>query len=205
MVQKEHLLTKLVFVCFIIFGCSNHKDKKIVANFEKVDLSKIPNRTIFKDDSELKLLNGVYHLNDKLYSGFIKEMYATDSIKSIGSYLFGKQHGVTKTFFTDGSLESERNYKNGLAYGKHIAYWENGNLKYEFNYFNDQKEGIQKHWYISGNKYYELNFNNDRENGMQKAWRDNGKAYINYEAKDGERYGLQKASLCYTLKDEEIK
>ena len=107
MAQKEHLLTKLVFVCFIIFGCSNHKDKKIVANFEKVDLSKIPNRIIFKDDSELKLLNGVYHLNDKLHSGFIKEMYATDSIKSIGSYLFGKQHGVTKTFFTDGSLESD--------------------------------------------------------------------------------------------------
>jgi antitoxin component YwqK of YwqJK toxin-antitoxin module len=207
MAQKEHSLIKFAFVIFCIlpFGCTQPKENKIVPNFEKVDISQIPNDTVLQISSALVLGNGIYYLDGKPYSGFIKNVYKSDTLKSIGSYLKGEQHGTTKTFFPNGKLETTRNYKNGLSYGQHLGYWGNGNKKFYFIYFNDKREGIQKQWYESGTKYYELNFADDQENGMQKAWLENGKPYINYEVKDGVRYGLQKSALCYTLKNEQIK
>lgn len=207
MVLKELSLFKfaLIIICFFAFGCYNPNDENTVNIFEKVDVSEIPNTTIFENDAHLKLINGVYYFKNKLFSGYIKSNYNTSVTKSIGSYFLGKQHGITETYFTNGTIESERSYKNGIGYGRHFGKFENGNMKYDFIYFNDKREGIHKQWYESGSKYYELTFKNDQENGMQKAWRENGKAYINYEVKDGERYGLQKAGLCYTLKDQKIK
>jgi len=207
MEQKELSLSKFFFFicCIAVCGCAKN-EKEISKNiFEKVDVSQVPNITIFQNDTALKLQNGVYYFGSKPYSGFIKEVYATETLKSIASYYQGQQHGTTKTFFENGKLRDERNYKNGIGYGRHFGFWENGNMKYDFIYFNDKREGIQKQWYESGSPYCALNFSNDRENGMQKAWRENGKPYINYEVKDGVRYGLQKSALCYTLKNENLK
>jgi antitoxin component YwqK of YwqJK toxin-antitoxin module len=198
---------KYVFliVCVINFGCSQPKEGKKINSFEQVDVSQIPKDTIFQNNSKLSLQNGVYYHEGKPYSGFIKAVYETDTLKIIGSYFQGKQHGTTKTFFPNGILETQRNYKNGLAYGNHLGYWKNGNRKFDFMYLKDKREGLHKKWYENGSQYCELSFTDDQENGMQKAWRENGKPYINYEVKDGLRYGLQKSALCYTLKDEKLK
>ena len=93
MAQKEHLLFKLTFLIVYIFsfGCSQPKE-------QKVDLSQIPHDTIVLNNARLKLQNGVYYLGSKPYSGFIKEEYATKTLKSIGSYFQGKQHGLTNLF-----------------------------------------------------------------------------------------------------------
>jgi antitoxin component YwqK of YwqJK toxin-antitoxin module len=207
MAQKAHLPSKftLLILYFLILGCSQTIPKKVKNIFEKVDTSQIPNITISQKDSLLQLNNGIYYFNDKPFSGYINSKYNSDTLKSIASYLQGKQHGVTKTFFSNGKLESERNYKDGIGYGRHFGYWKNGKMKFDFIYFNDKREGVQKQWYESGSQYCELSFINDQENGMQKAWRENGKPYINYEVKDGIRYGLQKSALCYTLKNEKLK
>lgn len=207
MVQKEHLLTKIAFLilCVFIVSCSKPKKEKLANVFEKVDVSQVPNTTVSENDTLLKLQNGVYYFYNKPFSGFIQSVYPSDSVKSMASYLDGKQHGATKTFFSNRKLETERNYRNGIGYGRHFGFWENGKMKFDFMYFNDKREGIQKQWYVSGSPYYEVMFRNDKEDGMQKAWRENGKPYINYEVKDGVRYGLQKSALCYTLKNENLK
>lgn len=207
MVQKAPLLTKfiLVFIAALFFGCSEQVAEEPKNIFEEVDVSQIPNVTISESDTLLMLDNGVYYYDSKPFSGYVRSNYDSDTLKSIGSYFLGKQHGATKTFFSNGKLETNRNYRNGIGYGRHFGFWENGNRKFDFIYFNDKREGLQKQWYVSGSPYYVLNFTDDRENGMQKAWRENGKLYINYEAKDGVRYGLQKSALCYTLENEKFK
>lgn len=210
MVQKVRMFNKIcVLICYLLLiGCGkneNIKDNSVKIVCEKVDISQIPDKIIFKNDSSLVLTNGVYHFGGKPFSGHIKELFENDSIKSIGSYLNGKQQGETKTFFPNGKLDTERNYKNGKAFGKHLGFWENGHQKFDFNYIDDKREGLQKQWYESGKPYSFLTYKNDSENGMQKAWRQNGKPYINYEVKDGHRYGLQKSNLCYTLTDQKLK
>jgi antitoxin component YwqK of YwqJK toxin-antitoxin module len=207
MALRELSRNKIAFLIVSVFsfGCSQPKDDKTITIFEKVAISTIPCDTIFQNDSTLKLQNGIYYRNHKPYSGFIKDIYETDTLKTVGSYLNGIQHGIAKTFFPDGKLETLRNYRNGMAYGQHLGYWQNGNKKFDFIYYNDKREGIQKQWYESGSKYYELTYADDKEDGMQKAWRENGKSFMNYEVKDGIRYGLQKSALCYTLKNEQLK
>jgi antitoxin component YwqK of YwqJK toxin-antitoxin module len=207
MAQRELSRNKFTFLILYIFslGCSQPKEDKIMNVVDKVDVSAIPNDTVSQSDPSLKLQNGIYYRHKKPYSGFIKDVYETDTLKTVGSYLNGNQHGTTKTYFPDGKLETLRNYRNGLAYGQHLGYWQNGNKKFDYNYFDDKREGIQKQWYESGSNYYALTFADDKEDGMQKAWRENGKLYINYEVKDGIRYGLQKSALCYTLKNGKLK
>lgn len=209
MVQRERMFNKLlILICSVlIIGCGkNEKPTNEIyqATIENVDVSKVPNHTVYVNDIALKLLNGVYHYNGKPFSGYLKEKFENNDIKSVGSYLNGKQHGITKTFFRNGITDTERSFKNGKAFGKHIGYWENGNRKFEFIYFDNKREGLQKQWYETGTRYCELNYANDSENGMQKAWRENGKLYTNYEVKNGVRYGLQKSGLCYELKGQEI-
>lgn len=207
MEPKAHSLFKLIALTTFVFllGCSKPIKEKENIVFEIVDVSQIPNTTVFENDTLLKLKNGIYYYDNKPYSGYVKSNYGSDTLKFIASYFKGKQQGKAKTFFENGKLETERNYRDGIGYGRHYGYWKNGNIKFDFVYFNDKREGIQKQWYESGSPYCELSFSDDRENGMQKAWRENGKPYINYEVKDGVRYGLQKSALCYTLKNEKLK
>lgn len=207
--QKERLLFKTY--CFIIFAVviSSCKKTTKLADINTaslvIDVSKIPHDTISSEDKNLKLDNGVVYLNNKVYSGFVKEKYSPTKVKAIFCFLNGLQHGVTISYFNNGKLKDSRAYKAGKAYGHHYGYWENGHQKYDFIYYNDKREGLQKQWYESGVKYAFLTFKNDQEDGMQKAWRENGKPYINYQAKEGHRYGLQKSNLCYTLRDQKIK
>ena len=89
---KGLLLIKYVFliVCVFNFGCSQPKEGKKIYSFEQVDVSQIPKDTIFLNNSKLSLKNGVYYYGSKSYSGFIKEVYETNTLKIIGSYFQGK-------------------------------------------------------------------------------------------------------------------
>jgi antitoxin component YwqK of YwqJK toxin-antitoxin module len=202
MAQKARLLFKVFVVLISIISC---KEKDPVSFSLHIDTSMIPKDTIVMNNKNLTLENGIYLLNKKVFSGFLKEMYHEKQVQSIGSYLNGKQEGTTSTFYPNGKPKDIRSYKNGQAFGKHIGFWANGHQKFDFMYINDKREGEQKQWYESGTPYSFLNFKNDREEGMQKAWRENGKPYINYEVKDGFRYGLQKSALCYTLRNGKMK
>ncbi len=124
---KALSLNKIIYtaITFLLFGCSTPIVEQPNNIFEKVDVSKIPKDTILSNSQSLKLQNGVYYRDNKPFSGYIKSIYQSTLLQSLGSYLQGKQHGITKTFFPNGELETERNYKNGIAYGRHFGFWEN--------------------------------------------------------------------------------
>ena len=50
MVEKELSLTKFAFliICVITFGCSDPKSESAFDHFEKIDISQIPDITIFE-------------------------------------------------------------------------------------------------------------------------------------------------------------
>lgn len=196
----------LLFLVLFCAGCtaSTKPDEKPLIR-EMVDISEIPHDTISSNDQRLKLDNGLYYVDGRPVSGFIRERYEMGSLKVIGSYYLGKQHGITRTYYPNGTPRDERTYKDNVSYGRHFGFWENGHRKFDFVYYNDKREGLQRQWYETGEPYAFLTFTDDRESGMQRAWRQNGKPYINYEVKDGIRYGLQKSALCYTLRDEKLK
>lgn len=207
MAQKAHLLIRFIIPVVIGFcSCTNTvKEGEAISSSFTVDTVLIPFDTVLSTASNLKLDNGIFYLNNLLFSGYIKENYDNDSIKLIVGFYKGMQHGKSVSFYPNGKQRDIRMYRENKSYGKQIGFWENGNQKFEFQYLNDKREGLNKQWYESGKPYAFLTFKDDREEGMQQAWRENGKPYINYEAKDGFRYGLQKSNLCYTLEDEKFK
>jgi antitoxin component YwqK of YwqJK toxin-antitoxin module len=189
-------------------GCykaKKDKEGEVASSSFFVDTTLIPKDTVLATASNLKLDNGIYYLENRPFSGYIKEQYPNNTLSLIASYWKGMQHGTTTSYYPNGQLRFVRMYKENKSFGKHFGFWENGKQKFEFYYFNDKREGSNKQWYQSGQPYTFLNFKDDKENGLQQAWRENGKPYINYEAKDGFRYGLQKSGLCYTLKDQKLK
>jgi antitoxin component YwqK of YwqJK toxin-antitoxin module len=204
MAPKALSVFNVIFAIISLSSCQNNKEKESNPFSLLIDISMIPKDTIRMDIKNLKLDNGVYYLNQKAFSGFIEELDSKKTI-SMGSYLNGKQEGITKTYYPNRAIRDNRSYKDGKAFGRHFGNWQNGKIRFDFNYVNEKREGLQKQWYETGAPYAFLTFKNDREDGMQKAWRENGKLYINYEAKDGFRYGLQKSALCYTLRKEKLK
>jgi antitoxin component YwqK of YwqJK toxin-antitoxin module len=204
MAQKAHSVFKIILALICFSGCKNHKEKDQTSFSLLVDVSMIPKDTVLIDNKNLILDNSFYIFKSKVFSGYILELN-NSQIVSLGSYLNGKQEGITKTFYPNQNLKDSRSYKDGKAFGRHFGYWENGKIKFDFIYINEKREGLQKQWYESGKPYAFLSFKNDQEEGIQKAWRENGKPYINYEARDGFRYGLQKSALCYTLRKGKIE
>lgn len=211
MVQKEHLHFSIlitIVALFVLAGCTNTSAKKeelVSTSSFFVDTTLIPNDTISSTNQKLKLDNGIYYYNDKVYSGYIKVLYPDKSVNSVGGILNGMLYGKSLSFYTNGKVKDIRMYKDNKSLGKQIGYWENGHQKFEFIYLDDKREGLNKQWYESGRPYAFLTFKDDREDGMQQAWRENGKVFINYQVKDGFRYGLQKSALCYTLEKEKFK
>ena len=211
MAQKEHshfnlVLFSTALIFFISCTSTNNekKDEVITASSFFVDTALIPNDTVLSTKKSLALNNGIYFLNNGVYSGYIKMLYPNDSLNMIGGILNGMLHDRSISFYPDGKTRDIRMYKENKSCGRQIGFWENGNPKFEFYYLDDKREGSNKQWYHSGQPYAFLNFKDDKENGMQQAWRENGKPYINNEARDGYRYGLQKSSLCYTLQKEKF-
>jgi antitoxin component YwqK of YwqJK toxin-antitoxin module len=208
LLRNNHFLAVAAFCVIIIGSCQNAQKKLETTDFKdfNIDISLIPNDTINSNDKKLSLVNGIYWYNNKKYAGIIIELYPNGNLKKQFSVYQGMLHGMYRSFYENKMPWEIRSYKNNLSTGKHFGYWPiTGNPKFEYSYYEEKMEGLQKKWYPNGRPYLSLRYANDHEEGLQQGWRDNGKLFLNYEAKDGFRYGLQKATLCYTLKDEQVK
>ncbi|QDK79324.1 hypothetical protein EXU85_12220 [Spirosoma sp. KCTC 42546] len=216
MVQREHSLNRIfllatAYCCFVvaISSCVNESTattKLIQAKDYTIDTTGIPKDTVLGSDQRLAVLNGIYLLNNKKYSGILKELYPNGTVKTYASVYQGRLHGRYKSFYENGHPYEVRLYRNNLSTGRHYGYWpERGILKFDYTYFDEKREGQQKRWYKNGKPYLFTTYTDDHEDGLQQGWRENGKLYLNYVAKDGHRYGLQQAALCYTLRKQKIK
>lgn len=85
MVQKElSLIRKLfIFIYFTSLGCVQPVGNQTAIYFEQVDLSKIKKDTISNKNSRLTLRNGIYFLDNRPYSGFIKTKYENEALKTL--------------------------------------------------------------------------------------------------------------------------
>jgi hypothetical protein len=110
MARKAHLLFSLIVFCSI--NCKNNKEDAATVSSLLVDTTMIPKDTILINQPTLQLNNGVYFLDEKPFSGYIKENYDPKRLKSIGSYWQGKQEGSTLTFYENGKNRDNRSYKN---------------------------------------------------------------------------------------------
>ena len=85
MAQKELSLIRrlFIFIYFTSLGCVQSVGNQTAIYFEQVDLSTIKNDTISIKSPRLTLRNGIYFLDNRPYSGFIKTKYENEALNII--------------------------------------------------------------------------------------------------------------------------
>ncbi len=182
---------------YILILASVACNRKEIATIDAVPFQAI------KTDGSLCMKNGIWHYNQKPFTGNIIELYPNGHLKSRVACLNGKEHGYMESWFINGLLEEQRIYINGKKTATHTGWWPNGNKRFERHYEDDMYTGVNKEWYESGRLYTVMGYLHSVEIGGA-GWRENGKPFMNFRLKDGVRYGLVNAELCYSLKKEKI-
>lgn len=163
--------------------------------------NRVPEVITEENNTSLHLENGIYFLNNLLFSGSIVSYYGNGALNEKSGFIDGKKEGVSGTWFDNGVLQTKRFYVNGEKDGTHYGWYDDGAKRFEYNFKNGVNTGVSTEWYQTGAIARKTVYSNGKEESVQ-AWRDNGKLYINYVVKDGVIYGMNNSHLCYTLKNE---
>ena len=184
---------------FLLFSCNNeHAEMPINKAVQSIS---IPDVTVLSTNHLLQLKNGIWYFKDSLFSGTIKTLYPSQSIKSIQSFFKGKEEGWLETFYPDGLHETKRFYHAGEKDSVHVGWWPNGNKRFEIHFSDGAYNGEYDEWYVDGKPLKAIQYVNGNDISG-KAFRNNGKPYMNFITKDGRRYGLLNSQMCYSLKNE---
>jgi len=179
-----------VLIGLVVFFACTQKPQQGIPNIYTLKSS---NTIVIKNDSVFK--------NNKIYSGFLYQLFSNNDTSFVESYKDGVLNGVVKKWYPNKQLMEERHYINGKKNGKQISFWENGNKRFEFMAVNDAYEGELREWTIDGKLIHLANFLNGQEDGAQKLWYDNGKIRANYVMIKGKRYGLLGTKNCRNVSD----
>jgi antitoxin component YwqK of YwqJK toxin-antitoxin module len=197
MEHLEQLVNKIIsysILLLLLAGC-NSAEQPVKAD-SRINISSI----------NLKQVNGVMYLNDKLYSGIIFSLYpGTTDTAEITSYKNGKEHGEWKKFYEKGILKEKREFTNGMKTGEFIAWWENGKQRLHYLFINDEYDGTCREWNEDGLLIKEMNYKKGYEEGTQRCWYENGKIKANYIITGGRRYGLLGTKNCKNVSDSIFK
>ncbi|GAA3518582.1 hypothetical protein GCM10022393_35890 [Aquimarina addita] len=193
----------LLFVNFLLIGCSEQKEKSL-ANVNTDLFLDIPDTLAIKSALHYNHKASLWTLNDIPYSGFAVSYYPDNSLKEKFGILEGKKQNKYIQWYPDGHFKNVTNYQKGKLHGEKKIWSSDSThlLLAHFNYQKGKAHGEQKKWYPTGELFKKLNLNQGKEEGIQQAFRKNGVVYANYEARNGRIFGLKKAALCYGLEEE---
>ncbi len=192
----KYLICILLFIVCLT-GCKVEE----VKNPEAEVKTGVPSLKVNKNDTHIKVINGLVYYNKKLFSGVLTGNYADGKKRSYTEYFEGGKWGKELIWYYNGQLYTERYYTVGMKDSVNKGYWPNGNRKFEYFFSKGNYNGSFKEWYPDGKLSIWMNYKNGKEEGSQKGWRENGKLFINYVVKNGKTYGVVKSRLCYSVKD----
>lgn len=175
--------------CFIlVLVCSCKPDHGVVA---------LPS-----SDKGLHMRNGILYHHNKLFSGFVYELFPNKKDTSLTQvYSDGREDGEWRKFFSDGRLQEQRYFVSGIKIGTLRRWWSNGKKMLDYNFKNGEYEGTCREWNEDGALLKEMNYSEGYETGAQKMFYDNGKIRSNYVVIDGRRFGLLGTKNCINASD----
>lgn len=174
--------------------------------FASCEKNEAPYLVLFKENKQLRIVNGVLYYNNAPFNGTLKSFDAVNQTNNTASFLEGKKEGEERKYFLNDSLAELRYYKKGLKIGKHKSWRTNGKQKFEYPYNNKGVyHGTIKEWYPNGQLVREFNYVDGKESGSQKMWLSNGNIKANYRVVNGERFGLIGLKKCYSVKTNDEK
>ena len=119
----------LIVIFCLFFGCSNRNCGKLIFDKQKK----------------------ITFLNEIPYTGSCNSYFITGNIKSVQSYLDGKDHGNWIFYYSNGIIQTKGRFDNGHRVGKWEYFFHNGIIfKENFYSSNGEKVGIWKQYNSEG-------------------------------------------------------
>ncbi|WP_378173836.1 toxin-antitoxin system YwqK family antitoxin [Aquimarina sp. SS2-1] len=211
--EKLDYLQSTKIVLFVVLGilnisCNQKNNTKVVLNENQSNIKiRIPNFNVDKEQIKYDNKTSTFSRNEVPFSGYMVSFYQDSVLKEKIGILNGKKQNKSTYWFRNGKMKQVATYHNGKLHGEKKL-WSNDSiytLTAHLNYHFGKAHGEQKQWYKTGELYKKLNLSMGKEEGIQQAFRKNGDLYANYEAKNGRIFGMKKTSLCYGLKDQNLK
>lgn len=103
-----------------------------------------------------------------------KKYYSSGSGYEVGSYHFGRRHGMMKIYY-DNELYDRGKWDNDYREGLHYMYHSNGKLQFKGHYKRHYRNGKGKEYWENGNLKYDGNWKHDKYDGTGKKYSENGK------------------------------
>lgn len=188
-------LIRIVLFIFICGGCQSSSTNKLKP-------INIPDITYIKGSEGFNKSKGYLSYQGKLFSGFVVEYHANDSLKSKSGYWEGKMEGDAKGWYPSGKVWFERFYKRGEKHGEHQGWWNNGQLKFKYQFVDGGFHGKQFGYHRDGESSELRNYEMGKEVGKQTAWSPKGKLVFNYVIKNNKRYGFIGRKNCTSVYEE---
>ncbi len=139
-----------------------------------------PSKQVYKRKmpfNQLVEINGVYHYNNKPFTGSAFETF-DDKYKTTRQefdFVNGILHGKKIEYFPGGKLKrAVYEFKNGQKNGQYILYNDNGNIKEIGKYTNELLDSNVVAFYKNGNKKYEFYYEMGIKKGKSVTYFSNG-------------------------------
>lgn len=98
----------------------------------------------------LKIIDGLYCLNGKPYSGEGYALFPTGELGLKGQFVNGKKEGMWEYWYSSGERKRKSIYVNNKKHGTTYYWYKNGFKAKEVYYSNNKRIG-HKIWDIEGN------------------------------------------------------
>src|SRR5882757_8994081 len=93
----------------------------------------VAGKIVNSSDRHFKPVNGILYFNNHPFSGTVFTMYDDSAdTAALSGYIYGREHGIWKSFYAGGKPKMTREFNNGLKTGEYIAWWENGNIQLHY-------------------------------------------------------------------------
>lgn len=104
---------------------------------------------------ELELIDGIWLLDNKPYTGKYIDYYNSGRIMDEGMLVDGKLNGALTVYYPGGQKKSLAHYKNGVLHGLRNDYYPNGAVMQSWEYWEGKASEAHKEYFINGRLQFE--------------------------------------------------
>jgi len=124
--------------------------------------------------STITIKEGVYYLNNNLYTGTYTATDENGAKKSTLEIKDGKANGAVTYFYASGKVMEKGAFANGEKTGEWLRWSEEGQKIAQAFYKEGKKDGLWLVWDINGIKRYEMNYAMGEKVGKWMMWDEKG-------------------------------
>ncbi len=159
--MKKNKLILLLFISFLIFSCTEKKEKEQLPLIIRADSLSKTHKVNLTYDTVGGVVTKAEFIDPVDTTKKIEKLYYDNGMVYIEGETVNKlRNGLWKAWYDSGILWSIGNYVNGVKEGLEETFYPNGAVRYSIIYKNGKEDGIARYYSSKGDLIIEKVFKN---------------------------------------------